>query len=280
MLRQTVLPTQRLHPSTLYVAYPFSFCLLYLSAFTMSDYSRQLRRSQNFVVPFSRKISHAEKREIDWARGLREKRHEGPDYAVIDASASTAKKGSAARANFDPFTGMPSYSGRYQKKHRTFPKIPGREEFGRMCLDILLLSHVPTVLTQFQIIDTKYFPRQLWPIIQPNYRPDALGDEFKPQAAITVNRGFEDEEDEAEDDAAKRRAAGGEEKEAEVEADEGELLEGDEDAEEEIVDDDFEEDEDEMGGDYNAEQYFDAGDDEFGEDGFGDGGGGGDEDTY
>lgn len=35
-----------------------------------------------------------------------------------------------------------------------------------------------------------------------------------------------------------------------------------------------------MGGDYNAEQYFDAGDDEFGDDGFGDGGGGGDEDTY
>jgi DNA-directed RNA polymerase III subunit RPC7 len=36
-----------------------------------------------------------------------------------------------------------------------------------------------------------------------------------------------------------------------------------------------------MGGDYNAEQYFDDGGDDMGDDGFGDGGGGGgDEDTY
>ena len=43
----------------------------------------------------------------------------------------------------------------------------------------------------------------------------------------------------------------------------------------ELRDDDFSEDDDEMGGDYNAEQYFDAGDDEGDGDGFADGGGGG-----
>jgi len=62
---------------------------------------------------------------VDKYRRLREAHHDGPYYSVIDASASSAKKGSAARANFDPFTGMPSYSRRYQKKHRTIPKIAG-----------------------------------------------------------------------------------------------------------------------------------------------------------
>lgn len=113
----------------------------------MNDYSRQLRRPQAYVVPFSREISADEQREVDWTRRLRERRHEGPDYSVIDASASTAKKGSAARANFDPFTGMPSYSGRYQKKHRTFPKLTGREELGKTRQDITLLLPHFTVLT-------------------------------------------------------------------------------------------------------------------------------------
>lgn len=91
----------------------------------MNDYSRQIRRPQAYTVPFARPITDAEQREVDHYRRLRERFHEGPDYAVLDASASTVKKGSAARANFDPFTGMPSYSGRYQRKHRTLPKIAG-----------------------------------------------------------------------------------------------------------------------------------------------------------
>lgn len=82
-------------------------------------------RPQAYVVPYARKISTKEQIAVDKYRQLREAHHEGPYYSVIDASASSAKKGSAARANFDPFTGMPSYSGRYQKKHRTIPKISG-----------------------------------------------------------------------------------------------------------------------------------------------------------
>ena len=41
------------------------------------------------------------------------------------------------------------------------------------------------------------------------------------------------------------------------------------------VDDDFEDQDEDMGGDYNAEQYFDNGDDA--DEGDGDGGGGGDD---
>jgi DNA-directed RNA polymerase III subunit RPC7 len=212
-----------------------------------------------FVVPNARKLSEKERSEVNHYRHLRERFHEGPYYSVLDTSSSSAKKGSAARTNFDPFHGMPSYSGRYQKKRRTLPKIAniGRE------------------------YETRYFPRELWPTIMPNFRPNASIDGFHAQTALSgMKRGFEDDEDEEDDDAAKRRATGADEDEGEGDADEGELLEGDEEAEEEIVDDDFEDDEDDMGGDYNAEQYFDGGDDEFGDDGFGDGGGGGDEDTY
>ncbi|KAJ5177019.1 uncharacterized protein N7482_002896 [Penicillium canariense] len=211
-----------------------------------------------YVVPLARKLSPTEQSAVNHYRHLRERFHEGPYYSVLDTSSSSAKKGSVARANFDPFHGMPSYSGRYQKKRRTLPKVAniGRE------------------------YETRFFPRELWQIIMPNFRPNASIDGYPTQMATTgMKRGFEDDEDE-EDEAAKRRATGGDEEEGEADVDEGELLDGDEDPEEEIVDDDFEDDEDELGGDYNAEQYFDGGDDEFGDDGFADGGGGGDEDTY
>lgn len=45
---------------------------------------------------------------------------------MLDAVSSTAKKDTAERANFDPFHGMPSYSGRYQKKQRKIPDLRGR----------------------------------------------------------------------------------------------------------------------------------------------------------
>ncbi|KAJ5689079.1 hypothetical protein N7462_003471 [Penicillium macrosclerotiorum] len=219
-----------------------------------------------YVVPLSRSLSLREKAEVNHYRHLREQNNEGPYYSVLDSSASSAKKGSAARVNFDPFHGMPSYSGRYQKKRRTIPKIAN---IGRN-----YVSPGPE--------ETRFWPRELWPIIMPNFRPGASIDGFQTNMAIAgMKRGFEDDEDDAEEEAAKKRATGGDDDEGDAEVDEGELLEGDEDAEEEIIDDDFEDDEEELGGDYNAEQYFDGGDDEFGDDGFGDGGGGGgDEDTY
>ena len=86
--------------------------------------------SKAYVVPLARKISTREQSEVDYYRHLRERFHDGPYYSVLDASSSTAKKGSAARANFDPFHGMPSWSGRYQKKRRTLPKIdPDEREY-------------------------------------------------------------------------------------------------------------------------------------------------------
>lgn len=83
--------------------------------------------NQKYTIPFARKLSPAEQTQVDYYRALRERFHDGPFYSVLDASSSNAKKGSAARANFDPFHGMPTYSGRYQKKRRTLPRIAGQE---------------------------------------------------------------------------------------------------------------------------------------------------------
>ncbi|CAI7578432.1 unnamed protein product [Penicillium bialowiezense] len=207
---------------------------------------------KKYTIPFARKLSRAEQTQVDYYRALRERFHDGPFYSVLDASSSNAKKGSAARANFDPFHGMPTYSGRYQKKRRTLPRIAGQEYY------------------------LKFFPRDLWQTLQPNFRPDASLDGYQAQnSAAGVKRGFEDEEDEA--GPSKRKAGGDDddENEGEAEGEEAEVLDEDEEPAEDSMDDDFSDDDDDMGGDYNAEQYFDGGDDDMGDE---DGGGGGDDD--
>ncbi|PWY70272.1 III, C31 subunit of DNA-directed RNA polymerase [Aspergillus heteromorphus CBS 117.55] len=212
-----------------------------------------------YTVPRGRPLTAQEQLQVDLYRSLRERIHDGPYYSILDGATSAAKKDSAARANFDPFHGMQSYSGKYQKKKRALPRILGRQYV------------------------MKFFPRELWQTIQPTFRPDAAMDGYVPQvAAIAGKRGFEDDEEEEDDEAGKRRkTGGGEDEDAGDDGDDDkDVLDPDEEQEEQLEDDDFEDDDDDMGGDYNAEQYFDGGDDEYGDDGFGDGGGGGDEETY
>ncbi|PYH98997.1 III, C31 subunit of DNA-directed RNA polymerase [Aspergillus ellipticus CBS 707.79] len=214
-----------------------------------------------YTVPRARPLTPQEQLQVDFYRSLRERIHDGPYYAILDGATSAAKKDSAARAQFDPFHGMQSYSGKYQKKKRALPRILGRQYV------------------------MKFFPRELWQTIQPTFRPDAAMDGYVPQvAAIVGKRGFEDdeeEEDEGPGGGKRRRADDGEEDGGDDGDEGGDVLDPDEEQDEEqLEDDDFEDDDDDMGGDYNAEQYFDGGDDEYGDDGFGDGGGGGDEETY
>ena len=91
---------------------------------------------KDYVVPLARKLTPREQSSTDYYRSLREMHHDGPYYSVLDVSSSNAKKGSAARVNFDPFHGMPSYAGRYQKKRRTIPKIAGVREYGMFYLSL------------------------------------------------------------------------------------------------------------------------------------------------
>ncbi|EEP79454.1 conserved hypothetical protein [Uncinocarpus reesii 1704] len=153
---------------------------------------------------------------------------------------------------------MATYGQRYLKKARTLPK----------------LSAIP--------FEMNFFPKELWSTVDPKYvgLPGANG--FGALSRAGQKRGFEDdEEDEVVDAARKRRTVDeGEDEGSDVDRrrdtdDEGGLEEEGE-GEEEIVDDDFEDDEEDMGGDYNAEQYFDAGDegDDYGDGDGGDGDGG------
>lgn len=90
-------------------------------------------------MPRARPLTAREQLQVDYYRGLRERYHDGPYYSILDSASTAAKKGSLARANFDSFHGMPTYSGRYQRKKRTMPRMGGRSysEFSP-CLDIVV----------------------------------------------------------------------------------------------------------------------------------------------
>jgi DNA-directed RNA polymerase III subunit RPC7 len=82
---------------------------------------------QPYDTPTAEPLQTRERSEVDRYRALRDRFQNGPYYAAVNAASTSAKKGTAERAEFDPFNGMPSYSSRYQKRKRTVPKISGRE---------------------------------------------------------------------------------------------------------------------------------------------------------
>lgn len=86
----------------------------------------RLTKKQKYQFPQARPLSTREQAQVDAYRALREKFHEGPDYSVLEVASSAARKGDQNRALFDPFNGMPSYSGRYQRKKRTIPDLRRR----------------------------------------------------------------------------------------------------------------------------------------------------------
>ncbi|KAI2034809.1 NAPDH-dependent diflavin reductase [Ophidiomyces ophidiicola] len=154
--------------------------------------------------------------------------------------------------------GMATYSQRYLKKTRVLPK----------------LSAIP--------FEMNLFPKELWSTLDPKYvgLPGGMGGGFGALSRTGQKRGFEDDEDDAVDVIIRKRRNVDEEDDEGSDIDrrkdtedEAALDDDDAEGEEEIVDDDFEEDEEDMGGDYNAEQYFDAGDeaDDYGDGDAGDG---------
>ncbi|OKL57535.1 hypothetical protein UA08_07114 [Talaromyces atroroseus] len=220
----------------------------------------------SYDIPQAEKLDRRERAGVDRYLAHCDQFKNGPYYAVINAASTSAKRGTKERAQFDPFHGMPSYSARYQKRKRTVPKMSGRN-----------------YLVQF-------FSRELWRVVKPDYKPDRPDGQASGIRWAGMRAQFEDDDEDdidEEDKAVKRRKAGGGEEDDQQEDERDLDDEGDKEGSEEddeLQDDDFSEDDDEMGGDYNAEQYFDAGDDEGDGDGFGDGGGGGggggDDDFY
>ncbi|KAI5294209.1 hypothetical protein KEM52_004488 [Ascosphaera acerosa] len=236
-----------------------------------------------YRVGRARPLSTIEAAQVRLYKQLRERWHDGPYYVEFRQSpggspGSASLGGATTSQPTDPFNGMATYGQRYQRKTRTLPKLAGRSygesqpaegisecaTLARTCADVLSSAAM------------HLFPKELWKTLDPNYVGLSTGSE----ALASRKRGFEDDDlpEEGDDADTKRRSegagtgagragpAGGEEDGEEGDRhadgeDDDDLLDDEEAGEEEPVDDDFEEDDDEMADDYNAEQYFDGGDD-------------------
>ncbi|CAD6498993.1 BgTH12-04647 [Blumeria graminis f. sp. triticale] len=194
-----------------------------------------------------------ESRQIQYYLNLQEQIHRGPLYTQasrrdIHAPAKAfsedqvnSQYASNRKSDIDPFVGVGTYSMRYAPKTNELPKLSDRP------------------------FNKQMFPKELWPTLEGEDMAVGRSQYKRPTAPKTlilsdrsaVNR----DKDKSQVVLDKIHSLG-------VESDDGE--EDGEDGEAE-VDEEF--DDDEIGGDYDAEQYFDGGEG----DSDGDGGGGADD---
>ena len=260
--------SSRIDPHPLpYFPSPYVCSIQFIAVKT--PYAKFLFQVYEIVPP--KPLSAEEKRSIAHYRALREKMHAGPYYAVLGEDVRVGKghgmgtPAAKAAPSFDPFEGMETYGQRYLQKARRAPRLDPQK---------------------FAI---EFFPSELWSAIDPSYdipkknteqsataRPKTLG---LPIHAKAKGKGrlLEAQPSVADADDAEQAEA----KDDDDEEEGGAKPKGDDEdslpVEEAEVDDDYEEDEEEVGDDYNAEQYFDDGGEDGGDDyEGGDGGDGGD----
>lgn len=173
-----------------------------------------------------------------------------------------------SKTDIDPFLGVPTYSEKYEAKARTIPQITG--SFSKLLKLYLVYAHKLILLVK----DKELFPKELWPTLEGKDGEAVragVNRAIKKKAALLADPDFptrltgKDRTQSVLDKLDKLKDLG-DDADADSEM-------GDEDKPpEEEHDYDYEEDEDEMGGDYNAEIYFDGGEEE--DDDGGDGGDG------
>ncbi|MCJ1437007.1 hypothetical protein MMC27_006390 [Xylographa pallens] len=191
-------------------------------------------------------LTKDERLQVARFRSLRDRIHEGPLYTVLGDNVRISKtegRANTAAAQFDPFEGMPTYSQRYARKRRKIPKLDTR----------------PYVL--------KFFPKELWSTLDPSHSATngAVGTSKPKKLLIAPSKRMNglsafDRELSGEPGQSSRAVNGEDDEDAAEPADD------DEAPPEEEVDDQYTSDEDDMAGDYNAEQYFDDGGDDAGDD--------------
>ena len=201
-------------------------------------------------------LSHDERIQVARFRSLRDNIHSGPLYTVLGDNVKVAKpgtKGGLAVAQLDPFEGMQSYSQKYKRRERRVPKLDTRpygSRFHSLKDHTLQKTNIQKVL--------QYFPKELWSTLDPstsstNPNPSSTAREKKLQLAPSrlslLNA----------DDRELLGELGGDGDNDEIKKEDGE------EAPEE-VDDEYASDEESMAGDYNAEQYFDDGGEDAGDD--------------
>lgn len=220
----------------------------------------------------------SERLQVAAYRRLRSNIHEGDFYTVKSVPSAGIVSGSgrvgrkklvqaAAAPKFDAFESMDTYTHKYTKQRRRLPRLHGR----------------PFIL--------RFFPKELWSTIDPSHGSSGSGKTAQSQQPAAKRRALRilgaqrRNRMELAMDRAEREGAGDDANAPDDDGADGERPAGEDgdvekdDFDEEPVDDDFGEDEDDMDdeNDYNAERYFDGGDEDGGDDDYGGGGMGEDE---
>lgn len=193
-------------------------------------------------------MTDREKRQVQYFKETQEAIHNGPLYTHptkrdINAPAKTFSEdqfnkqyGGRGKADVDPFTGVETYSQKYDPPKRTLPDLNAVK------------------------LDKKKFPKELWGMLE-----GQEGEEVKQHIGRIMKKKAEMVADPKSNTSAERekvllekiKTAAGEED------GDGEAEEADEEgAAEEEEDYDYEDDEGDMGGDYDAEKYFDGGEED------------------
>lgn len=160
-------------------------------------------------------------------------KHAGPFYTGPKGSIKAVCGTKRSAAEFDPFEDQPTYAKKYQKTEFRLPDIR-KHKFA-----------APHLL-----------PKELWPTI--GYNPKGEVEGAPKKKLILSKKSGLDKLARFDEDAEEKGAGGADDDDDAAKGD-------DEDAEEPDgpEDDDFEEDEDDDNDDYNAEQYFDDGEEDF-----------------
>ncbi|RDW77235.1 hypothetical protein BP6252_05288 [Coleophoma cylindrospora] len=209
-----------------------------------------------YKVPIPAPVTEKERKEIKHYKDLQDQIHQGPLYTQPskrdpNAPAKTYSEdqfneryGVKSKADVDPFTGVPTYTQKYEQKKRVIPELSGRP------------------------FNKEFFPKELWDTLEGEEGDDVKAhiNRIAKKKALMLS-GQRTDLDPSEKAKALLEKIQNVAEEGDEDAEPGE-----EEAEEE--DYDYEEDEDEMGGDYDGEQYFDGGENDEDD---GDGGNGGDD---
>ncbi|KAF2097014.1 hypothetical protein NA57DRAFT_57623 [Rhizodiscina lignyota] len=206
----------------------------------------QLRRK-----PKPKAITKWEQVVVDIHRANVERARNGPFYCDLADDAFVKKEQKTAEPP-DTFSAMPKYSDKYLKKARTEPNLAAHP-----------LPYVKEL-----------FPKELWSTIDPSdttYADEQRAKRFKKMKKQPLKHmrqkkssNVDKPVDKAEDELFGPRSP------AKIVVDEDGEVNEDEEEQGNDQDDDFNEDDDDDNDDYNAEKYFDGGDDDFGGDeGFG-----------
>jgi DNA-directed RNA polymerase III subunit RPC7 len=193
-------------------------------------------------------LTDKEKRQVENFKAVQDAIHRGPLYTHptkrdADAPAKTFSEddfnkqyGGRGKADVDPFTAVETYSQKYDPPKRTIPDLKAVR------------------------LDKKMFPKELWSTLEGDAGEEVkqhIGRAMKKKAEMMGDAQSKTSEDRAKIILEKIKKATGEE-DAEGDAEEGD----EEGGAEEEEDYDYEEDEGEMGGDYDAEKYFDGGEED------------------